>query len=401
MRLIRGGLLAPVLGAALAVALWIRQYRATAPTELGDLPVYAHAHRLMALGEVPYVDFRLEYPPLSAGLFWLAGVLPGPYALGFSLLMLGGLLATLAGVVACLRALGAGPLPLWAASALIGAAPWLIGAIVQTRYDLAVSALLAWSVWAALTGRWTLAWLLGGAAVLLKLVPLALAPALLASQRRAMSWTGVARSLVPGAALVVAGVLPLALISPDGTWQMIAYHLQRPLQIESAGAALLLSLHHLAGTGVQHVTSFGSDNLVGDWPDRLATLGTLAGLVAVAALTVRVARDRAGDPLAGARLLAAALAATLAALIASGKVLSPQYLLWLLPLVPLAGPRRGPAACAVLAVAMVLSREVFPDRYRALTEELAPAPVALLSARDVLLVVLVAVLWPRTIRRKT
>lgn len=401
MRVIRARWSAPAAGAALAVFLWVWQYRATSGTELGDLPVYAHTYRLMALGQVPFVDFRLEYPPLAAGLFWLAGVLPGSYALGFSLLMLAGLLATLAGVVACVRALGLGDPAVWCASALVGLSPWLMGPIVQTRYDLAVAALVAWSVWAALTGRWTLAWLLGGVAVLVKLVPLAFAPALLAAQGRAMPWRAVLRTLLPGAVLVVAGIVPFAAVSPGGAWQMVAYHLDRPLQIESTGAAVLLALHHLAGTGAQHVVSYGSDNLVGDTAARMATLGTLVGLLALAALVVRVARDARPDPRARARLLAGALAATLAVLIATGKVLSPQYLLWLLPLVPLAGPRRGPLACGLLAVAMVLSRMVFPTRYRELTEELAATPVALLVARDALLVVLVVVLWPRVARRNT
>ena len=52
-----------------------------------DIPTYEAAWRHIADGDVPYRDFPLEYPPLAAGLFWLAGVLPGHYDVAFSALM--------------------------------------------------------------------------------------------------------------------------------------------------------------------------------------------------------------------------------------------------------------------------------------------------------------------------
>ena len=61
-----------------------------------DIPVYRHAYEAIANGGVPYADFTLEYPPLAAGLFWFAGVLPGPYGVTFSILMLLALCATIA-----------------------------------------------------------------------------------------------------------------------------------------------------------------------------------------------------------------------------------------------------------------------------------------------------------------
>ena len=69
----------------------------------------------------------------------------------------------------------------------------------------------------------------------------------------------------------------------------------------------------------------------------------------------------------GERLVAGA-AATLAGVLAFSKFISPQYLVWLLPLVPLVVPPIGFAAAALLALAMVLGqlwffhyRELFAD----------------------------------------
>jgi hypothetical protein len=81
-----------------------------------------------------------------------------------------------------------------------------------------------------------------------------------------------------------------------------------------------------------------------------------------------------------------------AAFIAFGKVLSPQFLIWLLPLVPLVRGRRGLAASAVLAVALVLTQLWFPYRYWRLALHQDSIASWLVFARDLVLVALVLVL---------
>jgi hypothetical protein len=56
-------------------------------------------------------------------------------------------------------------------------------------------------------------------------------------------------------------------------------------------------------------------------------------------------------------------AACVCAFVCFGKILSPQFLLWLLPLVALVRGRRGVAASALLAAAMVNTQVWFPGRY--------------------------------------
>lgn len=379
----------------LTVAAGAARFHEADGASLGDIPVYQHAARLMALGELPYRDFAVEYPPGAAGLFWLAGVLPGRYELGFAALMIACACATVAGIIATARVLG---LPAWrgaAGAALVPAAVWAMGDLAITRYDMAVTALLAWLVWSAVTGRWSWAWTLMAAAVLMKLVPLALAPALLVAHLHAVPPRRVARQLAPGALLGGAVVVPFALIAPDGLWASIAYHLERPLQIESTGSAALLAAHHLGGLDLRVTRSYGSDNLTGTLPDAVATAGSLIGLVLVGVLAIvlhrRLRACGGHDP----ALLAVTLTATIMVLIATGKVLSPQYLLWLPPLVALLPGRRGLAAIPLLVGALVLSHRIFPGEYRALVEDLDGQAVILLSARDVLLVLLAVASWPR------
>ena len=85
-------------------------------------------------------------------------------------------------------------------------------------------------------------------------------------------------------------------------------------------------------------------------------------------------------------------AAALVAFVALGKVLSPQFLIWLVPVVPLVAGVRGLRASALLAFALVVTQLWFPARYWGLARGLDPIPSALVLVRDLVLVALLIVL---------
>ena len=112
---------------------------------------------------------------------------------------------------------------------------------------------------------------------------------------------------------------------------------------------------------------------------------------AVLAPDARSARDPRGHFLQPFKLAAVRYAAACTcAFVAFDKVLSPQYLLWLIPLVPLVRGRRGLLATGLLAAALVLTQVWFPQRYFDYALHFRLAGVVL--ARDLVLVALVAVL---------
>ncbi|MEW6583676.1 MAG: glycosyltransferase 87 family protein, partial [Actinomycetota bacterium] len=170
----------------LAIVVW------AVPLQIGfythspitDIPVYREAADRMLDGLVPYRDFFLEYPPLAAGLFGAVGLVPGNYTAVFQVAMAACLCATVLGVLAAARALGLSVLRQAAAGAAVAVSPLLIGNLVETRFDLAVAAVLAWTLYAAVAGRFRLMWGLLAVAVLLKIVPLVLVPLLVLHQRR-------------------------------------------------------------------------------------------------------------------------------------------------------------------------------------------------------------------------
>lgn len=359
--------------------------------QLGDTRVYEHAARMIEAGAVPYRDFDVEYPPLATGIFWLVGRVPGDYQLAFSMAMLACLVATGLAALAAARRLGLGPIREAAAVGLVALAPVAVGTLLQTRYDLVLSALLGWTLVAALHDRFGWAWLLLTLAVAAKLVPVLLVPVLFlwhAHRRRPAAARGGTGALVAGFALTI---LPIAALAPHGTWRLFAYHLDRPLQVESIGSSIVQA----ARLPFQRVNSFGSENIDGHLPGLLAGLSTLALVACIVAIAAGMARALRRDAAAGPQALVAGFAATLTAIVAFGKVLSPQYMVWLLPVVLLLPGRRGRLAVAATAIAMGLTQLVFPLLYTDLVERSAPLPLWLLVTRNALLVALLVLAWPR------
>ena len=126
--------------------------------------------------------------------------------------------------------------------------------------------------------------------------------------------------------------------SPDGVLDSIGRQLGRPLQIESLGAGVLLALHHAFGLSLGWASGSGSQNLTGTGPDVVAVLQAIGQVVAVALVWARsraARRPRRSGHAAGRCSVA---------FVALSKVLSPQFLVWLVLLVPLVGGPRSRAA---------------------------------------------------------
>jgi hypothetical protein len=235
------------------------------------------------------------------------------------------------------------------------------------------------------TGRFRLGHLALGVAVVAKLYPVVLAPLTVAyvwkreGRREALLCSGLMLVVVT---LVFA---PFVVVAPGGVWDSLWNQASRPLQIESLGAGILLVARHVFGTGVTMETSHGSQNLAGTAPDVLTVLQAILQTAALLATWILFARGSATRE----RLLLAS-AAALVAFIAFGKVLSPQFLLWLIPVIPLVAGRRGLTASALLAAALVLTPLWFPYRYWELALHFGTLESWLVLMRDLVLVALFA-----------
>jgi hypothetical protein len=97
--------------------------------------------------------------------------------------------------------------------------------------------------------------------------------------------------------------------------------------------------------------------LAGGPAGAVLTLSTMALVAVAAALTALAARRPTEDG-----LVLAALGITLA-FVCLGKVLSPQYLCWLLPLAAVAPAHRGALPAALIAAAALVTQLWFPGHY--------------------------------------
>jgi 8-oxo-dGTP pyrophosphatase MutT (NUDIX family) len=364
--------------------------------QIRDTEVYQRYGDSIAEGRIPYRDFRPEYPPAALPAFVLPslaageGAPPEDYRRWFEAVMVacGALLVLF--VALALRSLGRDPRALAAALLFVALAPLLLGSVVLSRFDLWPAAIVAGAVATLCAGRDRLALGALGLGIAAKVYPAVLVPLFLA---RTWAVRGRREAVAAGGVLVgvlAACFLPFAVLGPDGVWASVVRQITRPLQLESLGASLLLAAHHAFGLDVTVRSSHGSQNLVGTLPDVLSVAQSL-GLLGVLG-TVWVAGAR--EPLDRERLVRLS-AAAVCALVALGKVASPQFLIWLVPLVPLVRGRRGLAASGLLGAALVLTQVWFPYRYWDLVFDLDAVAAWTILGRDLVLVALLGVLvWP-------
>ena len=355
--------------------------------EIVDIPVYELYGTEIESGAVPYRDIRPEYPPGALPAFALPALISDDhqgFRAAFEWLMAAcGVAAVLLAAVA-LAGLRASRTRTAAALALAAGFPLLLGSVVLTRFDLYPAALVAGALAALVHRRDRLGFGVLGAAIAVKLYPAVLVPLAAGyvwrrrGRREALVCLGVA------AAVVVLAYVPFLLVAPGGVAHSIGRQLSRPLQIESLGAAFYLAAHHLLGVDVEMRSGHGSQNLYGAGTWVAAVLLSIVQLAAIVWIWLR----RPGS----AEELVRWSAAALVAFVALGKVLSPQFLIWLVPVVPLVAGLRGLRASALLAGSLVLTQLWFPSRYWALARELDPLASGLVLARDLTLVALLLVL---------
>ena len=390
----RSAAFAAVAGVGIFVVAWIGLHTGFYRHEqIVDTPIYQRYGDAMSHGRVPYRDFQLEYPPAALPLFVVPSLLRSHdgdlagYRRGFEAEMLVCGALVLLFMLSILLRLDAGTMRLGGALGFAALAPLALGSVELSRFDLWPAALTTGALAAFVAGRQRLGAGALGLAVSAKLFPAVLAPVV-----AVWIWRRSGRRELIVCAGVFAAVLavcfvPFVALSPHGVWHAVTTQTSRPLQIEALGAGVLLVAHAVGGLGITMQSSHGSQNLAGRGPDALATVQTVLQAAALILTWVWFARG----PATRERLVRAC-AAGVCAFVAFGKVLSPQFLIWLIPLVPLVRGRRGLAGSALLAVALVGTQFWFPFRYWDLALHFQAFPSWLVLLRDLVLVALFAVL---------
>jgi hypothetical protein len=188
--------------------------------------------------------------------------------------------------------------------------------------------------------------------------------------------------------------VPFVVASPGGVYSSVQGQAVRPLQIESSAAVALLAAHQLVSAPIGIVFSHSSVNLGGASASVAAAATVIAELAALALIWITFGRQR---ELRDRDLMLSSAAAVLA-FVTLGKVFSPQFLLWVVPLVALLSGALAFAAPAIVALAIVLTRLYFPGRWRGVIRQEATA-TWLLITRDLVLLALLTWLLAALVRR--
>jgi len=331
---------ATVVTGLLSVNVWD-----SAGGDIGGYALYADAfwHSTPQFYALPQ-----EYPPLALLPFSLT--LPGApiasFVVGFGLLFL-------VGYLCCRRFAVPAVAGRYALYLLLGAQGTLLD-----RYDLVPALLVVAALWCAERKRfaWAYAALaLGGA---LKLYPLVLLPVVMIAHYHSLRGAGnkpifaAARPAVGGAAsaLLAAALVFLPAIASRQPQTWLAYAMNRPVQVESIPGTLVW-LGTLLGAAAKVDNAFGSQGWFGGLSRAVAGPTLVLGIMGFFWLWWRQAR--------GELSLARAAVVSLCLLLISGKVLSAQYLIWLLPVAAIAGGF-GPWWIAIAVLTSVEYPLLFP-----------------------------------------
>jgi len=234
-----------------------------------------------------------------------------------------------------------------------------------------------------------------GTAIVGKLYPLAMLPALTLGQVRGKRFRPAVLLVAASVVTSVLIVVPFVLIGGAGAFSFLEYAIERGVQIESVPGALALLADVVGGPEAQIFHGFGTFQVDSPLIGPLATLLTLATVLFIAALGLalwhrfRVERRTDGG-LRPPTQITHILAALMVALVLS-RILSPQYLIWVVPFVALESRPKA----LVFWVACLLTTFVYPLHYYDDFLAKAPYTVWAVNIRNAILVAFtVWVIWP-------
>jgi hypothetical protein len=327
------------VAALIAGLILMRAISGASHDDLQVLLFYHYGHTFW-FGSPPLYALPLEYPPLSVIMFSLTVLPPlfGPIA-SITLYTVWMALLALVSYALFRHFEGARRAHLAAVAVLIAT-----GSVLLISYDLAPVVATLGALWAVERRTFTLAYILIALGVLLKLYPIFLLPVVVIEQLQALGRVPptyelrgriaalFTRGAVPAAARGLAVCAGLILVTfglfmlrnAGGALSAFGFAVRRPLQFESVPATLLW-ISHFIRVPVELQYSFGAFNWVSPYDGPFKLLST--ALLVLGCLLVYFRQ------LTGKLSFKQAFLASLCVVVATNKVLSPQYFIWLLPVV--------------------------------------------------------------------
>jgi uncharacterized membrane protein len=235
-------------------------------------------------------------------------------------------------------------------------------------------------------GKHKTSWVLMTLGVLTKLFPAVLAPLYLIIYLRERRFRTLAEGVISAALVCLVVLLPFLVTGPDNLMSLVTYHTARGLQVESTYSSFLLLGNSLGFNLAEMEFNYGSWNLNGTAAHILASFSSGFQLVVLLLCywyiwtRLRPGRIQIAELNSFALLL-------ISALLFTSKILSPQYIIWLLPVIALAATRWRFTVWGVFVAACLMTYFIFPVYYTELLNQNVVL-IMILGLRNILLLLL-------------
>ncbi|MFI6446475.1 glycosyltransferase 87 family protein [Kitasatospora sp. NPDC050543] len=360
-----------LLSRVLLVLLVVGVIRMTGGDITTDVWLIYHGwYGVLQTGTFPLDDVTWQYPPGAALVIMLPGLLPWSYLVSFWVVC--GVMDALAMGLLMRAGLRKG-------RSFTGAWVWvagvpLLGPMIYNRYDIVVTAIAVAGL-LALLRRPALGGVLLGLGGIIKIWPLLALLGTPPGRRTRRSWTAAAATVSSVGFLLAAGM--------NGAFEFLTFQKDRGIEVESLGALPLHIARIAGGWDGQVMMHYGSVEMLGPWVgvvSKVMVAATLAGFGWL--LLWRLTAKRRNN----ATTYDAALTALLIFTVTS-RVISPQYLVWLVGAAAVCLTVRGtsqrPVAVLIL-IATPLTTLEFPVLFSSVVGS-DPWAVTALGLRNLLL----------------
>ena len=324
---------------------------------------FSYASKVFS-GELPYHDFSLEYPPIALLVMTVPRLItadPLHYQIAFASQILIFDLIGLLILTDLAKRLG---YSLWITLAVSTIALTVSGPLIMERFDLIPAILVLCALYCFSRGWNAASWITLGIATMVKTYPVVIVPLFALYLLKRKNYSSLVKGTMAFGFTLLVIIVPCLCLSPGGFYESYSYHAERGLQIESTYASALLLGNAWGLTGGEMRFDHAAWHMDTSLADSLANAAlpimvmTLLAIYTIYALQ-KQEKDERSDY---SHLINYSLLAILAFMVTS-KVLSPQFVIWIYPLIPLiAGHWR--VFCWVLFILIgVMTSYMYPDHY--------------------------------------
>lgn len=367
--------------------------RAPRPRLQGDYVLSLNVPPKTGIARMPYRDFTVEYPPLSLVPILYARLLSHDF---HSFAKIFSVLVSLA-AYGCLifaylilknlpreRSLPFTDVLLFSFFSFLA-----IGTVFPSRLDIFASLLTVASLWAFIRSRHALSVFFIALGVSVKVYPLIFLPLIGITLLAKRDWKSLFLCAAAFIATSAAIHVPVWIFSDGQYANSYLYHFSRPIEIESLFANLMYLQHLFGHIPAKVLLSFESLNIISKAQDPFFLMAKILPILAFSSLYIYyfALLLPMADPAERNALKVRFYALAILVFLITCKVFSPQFLIWLFPVIFLVPSRRKYLVACLYILCCFLAQLIYPKFFVAL-QRFSPLAVALLTLKNLGIVTL-------------